>query len=71
MIHLRNAFIRKEIPENENPNKIVNVVEKILDFNKQQKSKGIKILTPKKVPQRLPVALAQVKIGNTCEKLLN
>ena len=37
LIDLRNAINRKEIPENENPNKIVNTVEKILDFNKQQK----------------------------------
>ena len=43
--NLRNAIIRKEIPENENPNKIVDIVKKIFDFNKQQKSKGIKILT--------------------------
>ena len=33
---LSNAIIKKEIPENENPNKIVNTVEKFLDFNKQQ-----------------------------------
>ena len=34
LIDLRDAIIRKEIPENENPNKRVHVVEKILDFNK-------------------------------------
>ena len=27
----------KKIPENKNPNKLVNIVEKILNFNKQQK----------------------------------
>ena len=69
--NLRNAIIRKEIPENENPNKIVNIVKKILDFNKQQKGKGIKILTPKQMLQRLPIALAQVKSGNASENLLN
>ena len=53
MITLRNSINSKEIPENENPKKIVNIVEKILDFNKQQKDKGIKILTPKKMLQRL------------------
>ena len=47
-IDLRNTIIRKEIRENENPNKIVNIGEKMLDFNKQQKDKGIKILTPRK-----------------------
>ena len=34
LIGLRNAINRKEIPENENPNKIVDIVEKILNFNK-------------------------------------
>ena len=33
--------IEKKIPKNENPNKIVDIIEKILDFNKQQKSKGL------------------------------
>ena len=32
----------KDIPENENANKIVNIVEKILDFNKQLKGKGLR-----------------------------
>ena len=31
----------------------------------------LKILTPKQMFQRLPVALAQVKAGNTTENLLN
>ena len=35
LIDLRNAIIRKEIPENENPIKIVDIVDKILDFKKQ------------------------------------
>ena len=32
---------------------------------------GFKILTPKQVLQRLPMALAQVKAGNNSESLLN
>ena len=32
---------------------------------------NLKILSPKKMLQRLPIALAQVKAGNTSEKLLN
>ena len=71
LIHLRNAIIRKEIPEMENPNKIVDFVEKLIDFNKQRKVKGIKILTPEQMLQRLPIALSQVKAGNTSENLLN
>ena len=33
--------------------------------------KGLKILTPKQLLQRLPVTLAQVKAGNNLESLLN
>ena len=33
--------------------------------------KGLKILTPKQMLQRLPIALAQVKAGNNSDSLLN
>ena len=39
--------------------------------NKATKRTGLKILTPKHMLQRLPVALAQVKAGNNSENLLN
>ena len=32
---------------------------------------GLKILTPKQMLQRLPIAFAQVKAGNNSESLLN
>ena len=32
---------------------------------------GLKILTPKQKLKRLPIALAQLKAGNTSENLLN
>ena len=35
------------------------------------KGTGLKILTPKQMLQRLPIALAQVKTGNNSESLLN
>ena len=35
------------------------------------KGKGLKILTPKQMLRRLPIALAQVKAGNISENLLN
>ena len=38
---------------------------------KATKGKGLKILTPKQMLQRLPIALAQVKAGNNSENLLN
>ena len=33
------------------------------------KGTGLKILTPKQMLQRLPIALAQVKAGNNSEKV--
>ena len=37
----------------------------------ETKAKGLKTLTPKQILQRLPIALAQVKVGNNSESLLN
>ena len=39
--------------------------------NKATKGTGLKILTPKQILQRLPIALAQIKAGNNSENLLN
>ena len=39
--------------------------------NEGKHGKGLKILTPKQMLQRLPIALAQVKAGKTSENLLN
>ena len=36
----------------------------------ETKGTGLKILTPKQILQRLPIALAQVKAGNNLENLL-
>ena len=33
--------------------------------------KGIKILTPRQMPERLPIALSQVKAANNSGSLLN
>ena len=38
---------------------------------KAKQEKRLKILRPNQMLQRLPVALAQVKVGNTSENLLN
>ena len=46
--------------ENKNPNKIIDIDEKILDFNKHQKGKGLKLQT-RASEQRLPIALAQAR----------
>ena len=66
---LRNAVNKKDIPENENLDKVIDIVEEILSFNKPQNGKGIKILKPKPMLQRLPIALAQEKAHNTSENL--
>ena len=71
---LKNAI--KKMSENkieiEKPNKIVDIVEKIIDFNKQnQEGQGLKILTPEQMLSRLPVTLTQLKAGNNSEKRKN
>ena len=71
MINLRNATIKNEISKNKNPNKKIGIVEKIHDFNNQQKGEGLKTLIPRQTLQRLPIALAQVKAGNISENVLN
>ena len=37
----------------------------------ETKGTGLKILTPKQMLQRLPIAFTQVKAGNNSESLLN
>ena len=38
---------------------------------KTTKGEGLKILTPQQMLQILPIALSQVKVGNSSENLLN
>ena len=57
IIDLRNAKIRSEAIYKSKPNKTEETV--------------LKILTPKQMLQRLPVAPAQVKAGDNSESLLN
>ena len=55
--------------EIENPNEIVDIVEMILEFNRQQQGQGLKILTRNQMLSRLPILLAQLKAGNNSKKL--
>ena len=71
MIGLKNAINKKEIPDHENPNKMVDIAEKVLDFKKQKKGKGLKILISKRLLQRLLIPLTQIKASNRSENLLN
>ena len=40
-------------------------------YDSKQEGTGLKILTPKQMRQRLPIALAQIKAGNNSQSLLN
>ena len=71
----------------DNLNKFYNSREQVINFfrdyikmlsdanydarKNETEGKGLKILTPKQMLQRLPIALAQVKAGNNSESLLN
>ena len=51
----------------EQPDRVVDIFEEILDFNRQnQEGKGLKLLTLEKMLSRLPITL---KAGNTLENL--
>ena len=52
--------------------KIVDIVEKILEFNdRTQRGQGLKIFTPNQMLNRLPITLAPLKAGNNSEKIKN
>ena len=61
----------KEEKETEDPDEIGNLVENILEFNRQQQGQGLKILAPSQMLSRLPISLAQLKAGSNSEKLKN
>ena len=48
----------------EKPNEIAKIIEKILEFNSQQRGRGLKTLTPNQVLSRLLISLAQLNAGN-------
>ena len=60
--------------ETEKPDKLLEIVEEILTFNREnrkQQSLGLKILTPNQILSRLLITLAQLKAVNNSEKLKN
>ena len=57
--------------EIEGTDEILNIVQKILEFNRQQQGQGLKLLTPNQMLSRLTIFLAQLKAGNNSEKLKN
>ena len=65
-----NFFDRREKVLNAFESKIFSTKSEGADILKPNHSK-LKVLTPKEMLQRLPIALAQVKGGNSSERLLN
>ena len=70
--NLENCYISRE----ETINFFRDYFEMLSDKNynakeDEAKGKGLKILTPKQMIQRLAIALAQVNVGNNSENLLN
>ena len=57
--------------EIEQPDRILKIVKEIFEFNRQQQGQRLKILTPNQTLSRLPVTLAQLKVGNNSEKIKN
>ena len=64
MISLRNSVNKNEIFENGNADEVINIVELTFDFDKNVKSKVLKILIPKRIFSRLSKTFKQVKTGN-------
>ena len=68
---IKNVFKNRKFKIEENE-KIIDIVERILYFNQlNQSGQGLKILTPNQMLSRLPISLAQLKVGNNSEKLKN
>ena len=62
----------KETPEK--PDKILEIVEEIFNFNRENRNQqvlGLKILTSNEMLGRLPITLALLNAGNNSEKLKN
>ena len=51
----------------------IEYTERVSDVKSRAKQEvtGLKILTPKQMLQRLPISLAQIKVGNNSQSLLN
>ena len=65
MIELKKDINTKKIPKNENPNKIADIVVKVLDFNKKQKGKGLPQMLASRSWDLAPVAkVSDRKVSN-------
>ena len=57
MINSKNDANKKIISEKENPDKVIDIVERILDLNEQYQNKGLQEWTRKQMLKTLPIAL--------------
>ena len=74
LIDLKNEIkkLSKEEIENEKPDKILKIVEEILEFDREKQSgQGLKILTPNQMLSRLPTTLAQLKAKQLHKNLID
>ena len=62
----------EEDKEIEQPNEIINIIDKILEFNdRTQSGQGLKILTLDQILNRLPITLSQLKVRNNFQNHKN
>ena len=59
----------EKVPKDKKNGKIIDVVDTILEFNRQQEGRGLKILTPNQMLSILPISLAQLKQEITLKNL--
>ena len=72
MIEVLKTSPTSDVKKIKNRNNLLEIVERILFFNQlNQLGKGLKILTPNQMLNRVPISLAQLKAGNNSEKLKN
>ena len=63
---------KSDAKKKKNRNNMLEIFELLLYFNRQnQAGQGLRILTPNQILSRLPISLAQLKVGNISEKLKN
>ena len=62
----------EEDKEIEQRNEIINIIDKILEFNdRTQSGQGLKILTLDQILNRLPITLSQLKVRNNFQNHKN
>ena len=61
LIDLKNDINKKTFPENENPDKVIDIAEESFDFSYHQKGKKLDVLTPKQIIQRLASILNEIR----------